>query len=186
MARRAGGPLTRSPPRRRWTCRDDIPRNYSTALPNRGRLMVLKAGPRVRQHRHTRHYNARRSRGARPVITHELTRRTTNYGTMPHGSALQAVYIVCRHTMGPLIGFGGETRCGPISSLRIRLMLAVAASSFSIEGYLWHGREGRRGPLNEGSVGRVGTRRRPRRTLRRRRRSLRQPRRRRTRTFGGN
>ena len=124
-------------------------------------------------------------RVARPVITHELT-RTTNYGTMPHGSALQAVYIVCRHTMGPLIGFGGETRCGPISSLRIRLMLAVAASSFSIEGYLWHGREGRRGPLSEGSVGRVGTRRRPRRTLRRRRRSLRQPRRRRTRTFGGN
>ena len=125
-------------------------------------------------------------RVARPVITHELTRRTTNYGTMPHGSALQAVYIVCRHTMGPLIGFGGETRCGPISSFRIRLMLAVAASSFSIEGYLWHGREGRRGPLSEGSVGRVGTRRRPRRTLRRRRRSLRQPRRRRTRTFGGN
>ena len=47
--------------------------------------------------------------------------------------------------MAPLTGFGGETRCGPKSSSRIRPILAVAASSFSIEGYLSNGREGRGG-----------------------------------------
>lgn len=62
-----------------------------------------------------------------------MTRRESAYAVLPYGNARQAVYIVCRHTMGPLIGFGGETRCGPKSALRISLMLAVAASSFSIE-----------------------------------------------------
>ena len=65
-----------------------------------------------------------------------MTPRESAYAVLPYGNARQAVYIVCRHTMGPLIGFGGETRCGPKSALRISLMLAVAASSFSIEGYL--------------------------------------------------
>lgn len=70
-----------------------------------------------------------------------------------HGTVRQeaAVYIVCRHTMAPLTGFGGETRCGPMSCLRTRPILAVAASSFSIEGYLWHSRGGGRGGMGRGS-----------------------------------